>query len=411
MKKININQFIGASMVKKAVILAAGEGSRLRPFTEDMPKVMLPVGNKPIMEYLIRSLCECGIRKLILVIGYKKETIMGYFGDGRDWNIEIKYVFQDRQIGTGHALLQAEKQVEEKDFLVLPGDNIIDSESLRLLIKSETPSLIVEKSDSPSKYGVVDTNGEVVKEILEKPSFTETAIVSTGVYKLKRDIFDVLKKLVREGKNNLTDAINELAKEERIKAIRGKGKWKDAVYPWDLLTINADVLHELAGSISGKIERNVTIKGPVQIGEDTIIHPNCYIRGPVVIGKGCEIGPNVCILPSTSIGDDVTVHPFTEIRNSVVMNDVSIGSNSFIENSVIGEGCVISSHFSTLVGEGSIEVEDGFHRVDDIGGFVGGGCMIGSMVTLEPGTIVGKGCKISSLKILRGRLDSGSRVV
>ena len=393
------------------VILAAGEGNRLRPFTEDMPKVMLPVGNKPIVEYLIESLRKCGIREIVLVVGYKKERIMEYFGDGKGWNVNIKYVFQDKQIGTGHALLQAEKHVEEEEFLVLPGDNIIDSESLRLLIESESPSIMVEKSDSPSKYGVVDVDGEIVKGILEKPSIEERAIVSTGVYKLKKEIFDVLRNLVRDGRNRLTDAINEIAKEEKIKAVKGSGRWKDAVYPWDLLTINADVLHELAGSISGKIERNVTIKGPVQIGEDTIIHPNCYIRGPVVIGKGCEIGPNVCILPSTSIGDDVTVHPFTEIRNSIVMNDVSIGSNSFIENSVIGEGCVISSHFSTLVGEGSIEVEDGFHRVDNIGGFVGGGCMVGSMVTLEPGTIVGKGCKISSLKILRGRLDSGSRVV
>ena len=393
------------------VILAAGEGNRLRPFTEDMPKVMLPVGNKPIVEYLIESLRRCGIREIVLVVGYKKERIMEYFGDGKGWNVNIKYVFQDKQIGTGHALLQAEKHVEEEEFLVLPGDNIIDSESLRLLIESEGPSIMVEKSDSPSKYGVVDVDGEIVRKILEKPSIEERAIVSTGVYKLKKEIFDVLRNLVRDGRNRLTDTINEIAKEEKIRAVKGSGRWKDAVYPWDLLTINADVLHELAGSISGKIERNVTIKGPVQIGEDTIIHPNCYIRGPVVIGKGCEIGPNVCILPSTSIGDDVTVHPFTEIRNSIVMNDVSIGSNSFIENSVIGEGCVISSHFSTLVGEGSIEVEDGFHRVDDIGGFVGGGCMIGSMVTLEPGTIVGKGCKISSLKILRDRLDSGSRVV
>ena len=393
------------------VILAAGEGNRLRPFTEDMPKVMLPVGNKPIVEYLIESLRRCGIREIVLVVGYKRERIMEYFGDGKGWNMNIKYVFQDKQIGTGHALLQAEKHVEGEEFLVLPGDNIIDSESLRLLIESESPSIMVEKSDSPSKYGVVDVDGEIVRKILEKPSIEERAIVSTGVYRLKKEIFDVLKNLVRDGRNRLTDAINEIAKEEKIRAVKGKGRWKDAVYPWDLLTINADVLHELAGSISGKIERNVTIKGPVQIGEDTIIHPNCYIRGPVVIGKGCEIGPNVCILPSTSIGDDVTVHPFTEIRNSIVMNDVSIGSNSFIENSVIGEGCVISSHFSTLVGEGSIEVEDGFHQVDDIGGFVGGGCMIDSMVTLEPGTIVGKGCKISSLKILRGRLDSGSRVV
>ncbi|RLF43354.1 MAG: hypothetical protein DRN18_00325 [Thermoplasmata archaeon] len=398
-------------MVKKAVVLAAGEGNRLRPFTENMPKVMLPVGNKPIIEYLIKSISDCGIREIVLVVGYKKETIMEYFGDGKDWNVEIKYVFQDKQIGTGHALLQAEEKVKEKEFLVLPGDNIIDNESLRLLIESKAPSLIVEKSDSPSKYGVVDIDAEVVKRILEKPSLEERAIVSTGMYKLKKEIFDILKDLVKNGRNSLTDAINEIAKKERIGVVKGKGKWKDAVYPWDLLTMNADVLRNLSSNISGKIERNVVIKGPVQIGEDTIIHPNCYIRGPVVIGKGCEIGPNVCILPSTSIGDDATIHPFTEIRNSIVMKDVSIGSNSLIENSVIGEGCRISSHFSTLAGKSAIEIENGFHRVDNIGGFIGGGCVIDSMVTLESGTIVGKGCRISSLKILRGRLDSGSRVV
>lgn len=398
-------------MIKEAVILAAGEGNRLRPFTEDAPKVMLPIANKPLLKYVVESLHKNGVNNIIMVVGYKKESIMSYFGEGSAYGVTIQYVTQEKQLGTGHALLQAKELIMNDEFLVLPGDNIIDEKSISNLIKTSSPALIVEESNIPSKYGVIEMKKNIVKRLVEKPPTTESNIISTGIYKFKKNIFEIIEECVKEGKNNLTDAIHHLLKKEKIYGIRGSGKWRDAVYPWNLIDINADALKEINAETSGKIERNVVIRGKVIIGKDTIIHPNSYIKGPIIIGEGCEIGPHACIFPSTSIGNNVVIHPFTEIRNAMIMNGVSIGSNSLIHNSIIGKGTKISSHFSTISGNAIIEMGDEFHKVNRIGCFIGGGCVIGAQVITEAGTIVGRECIINSQKIIGKKIPSMSRVV
>ena len=129
----------------KAVILAAGEGRRLRPFTETMPKVMLPVANKPVLEYVIDAVKTSGINEIVLVVGYKKEVIMDYFKDYED--INITYVVQEKQLGTAHALLQT-KDLIDGDFLVLSGDNIIDHRGIEKLLKEESKYSMLIKEQS-----------------------------------------------------------------------------------------------------------------------------------------------------------------------------------------------------------------------------------------------------------------------
>ncbi len=398
--------------MKKAVILAAGEGKRLRPFTESVPKVMLPVVNKPILEYVIEAVKENGIHDIILVVGYKKESVMKYFQDGKKFDVSIEYVAQEKQVGTGHALFQAESFIEG-EFFVLPGDNIIDAHSISLMSKNKYErSLLVEYSSNPSKYGVVEIENGVVKHIVEKPEKAEESMVSTGIYKLQPTIFKTIKECLDDGKNALTTAVEvSIKKGEKIQAIKGRGKWMDIVYPWDLLSINGKVIQDISASTSGKIEKNVIINGIVFIGSDTIIHPGCYISGPVIIGEGCEIGPHVCIFPSTSIGNNVTIHPFSEIRNSVVMDEVAIGSHSTISHSVIGEGCHISSHFTTLVGKSMMYIENEIHEIDDIGSFIGNGCTIKENVIAQEGKTIGKNCIINPLKIIDRNIPGGSNVM
>ena len=152
----------------KAVILAAGEGRRLRPFTESMPKVMLPVGNKAILEHILESLKNTGIGEVIIVVGYKKEVIMEYFKDYD--KIRISYITQDKQLGTAHALLQAKNLVKSK-FIVVPGDNIIDKMSIVNLIQDKSEySILIKEHSHPSKYGVVFLEKGRLKKIVEKPA-------------------------------------------------------------------------------------------------------------------------------------------------------------------------------------------------------------------------------------------------
>jgi len=397
-------------MTKKAVILAAGEGKRLRPFTETMPKVMLPIANKPLLEYVFDAVRKSGIDEIIVVVGYKKEVIMEYFKDYT--NVKITYVTQARQLGTAHALLQTKKYIKDS-FIVLAGDNIIDPDSIAKLLKDQSEySLLIKEHSHPSKYGVVLVENRNIRRIVEKPKEDVGKYISTGIYKLPRSVFTDIERCTSEGAHALSSVIQSLVdKGKHINTILAKS-WMDIVYPWDLISVNEMMTQRIAASTSGVIEKAVTLKGPVIIGKNTKIYSGCYIVGPVVIGDSCEIGPNACIFPSTSIGNNTVVHPFSEIRSSVIMNDVHIASNSHISHSVIGKGCIIGDSFSTITGKTMIEVDNEFKRLETpIGAMVGEDCIIESHVVIDPGEIIGRKCKISPMKHIIKNIPSESKVM
>jgi len=393
----------------KAVILAAGEGRRLRPFTETMPKVMLPVANKPILEYVFDAARNCGIDEIIVVVGYKKEVIMEYFKDYK--GIKITYVVQDKQLGTAHALLQAKNKLKDS-FIVLPGDNIIDQQSVSKLMKVESNYCILIKEHShPSKYGVVFIEKTILKELVEKPKEELGKFISTGIYKLPYDIFNEIEDLSSQGVFSLSSVIQSIiVKNKTINTVLAE-MWMDIVYPWDLIKVNEALITQVPTSTSGTIEKGVVIKGPVSIGKDTTIYSGCYIVGPVVIGNGCEIGPNACIFPSTTIGNNSSIRPFCEIRNSVIMNDAHISSSSLISHSIITKGNIIGNHFSTINGEATVETEGEFITLQNIGTMIGEDCTIGNNVVVEPGVIIGRKCEIDSLKKITKNIASESKVM
>ncbi len=393
----------------KAVILAAGEGKRLRPFTETMPKVMLPVANKPILEYVFDAVKKNGIEEVIVVVGYKKEVIMDYFKNYK--GLKIIFIVQDKQLGTAHALLQAKEKVKE-DFIVIPGDNIIDQESISKLIKDKSDySLLIKENPHPSKYGLVFIEKGKLKEIIEKPQEETGKFISTGIYKFPKNIFNTIKSLSSDGIYALSTVIQSILEQgKKINTITADF-WMDIVYPWDLIFVNESMIYKSKFSISGTVEKNVTLKGNVSIGKDTKIYSGCYIVGPVIIGEGCEIGPNTCIFPSTTIDNNSVIHPFSEIRNSVIMNDTHIGSNSFIKNSIIARGTIINNNFSTIPGETTIEVDKEFKKIQNLGAMIGEDCNIKSHVVVEPGIIIGRKCEIESMKKINKNLKSNSKVM
>ena len=393
----------------KAVILAAGEGKRLRPFTETMPKVMLPVANKPVLEYVVDAVKNSGISDIIMIVGYKKEVIMEYFKDYKD--VKITYVVQEKQLGTAHALLQAKKHLKHP-FIVLSGDNIIDQKSISNLIcdKSEY-SLLIKEHPHPSKYGMVFVEKNKLKKIVEKPKEETGKFISTGIYKLPNAVFNDVEKLASEGVYALSSVTQFIVdRGEEIRTITANS-WMDIVYPWDLIRVNEAMIHQSPASIAGTIEKGVVMKGAVSIGKDTTIYSGCYIVGPVIIGEGCEIGPNACIFPSTTIGDNAVVNPFNEIRNSVIMDDVHIASHSTISHSVIGLGTRIGNNFSTGPGEATAEIEQEFKKLKDIGVMIGEDSIIGNGVATEPGIIIGRRCKVSSLNRITKNIPSKTNVM
>ena len=393
----------------KAVILAAGEGKRLRPFTETLPKVMLPVANKPVLEYVFDAVKKSGINEIIVIVGYKKEVIMEHFKNYK--GPKISYVTQDKQLGTAHALLQAKSKIKET-FIVLSGDNIINQNSISELIKDKsTYSILIKEHPHPSKYGAVFIEKGKLKEIVEKPKEEIGKFISTGIYKLPKSIFKTIEELTSRGINDLTSVIQTIMeKGEEVNTVRAD-LWVDIVYPWDLIHINETMIHSSSFSIGGVVEKGVTIKGDVSIGKDTTIYSGCYIVGPVVIGEGCEIGPNACVFPSTTIGNNSVIHPFTEIRNSVIMDDTHIGSNSFIKNSIIAKGTIIHNNFSSISGDNTIEIEGEFKKMGNLGSMIGEDCTLKSHVVVDSGIIIGRKVTIESMKKISKDVPSNSKVM
>jgi glucose-1-phosphate thymidylyltransferase len=393
----------------KAVILAAGEGKRLRPFTETIPKVMLPVANKPILEYVLNAVKKSGITEIIIIVGYKKEVIMEYFKDYK--GVKISYIIQDKQLGTAHALLQAKQQIKS-NFIVLSGDNIIDQKSISYLINCNLKyAMLIKENPHPSKYGVVFIEKSKLKEIIEKPKEEIGKFISIGIYRLPKEIFKTIEELASNGIYDISSMIQSLLNQGIDINTIIANEWMDIVYPWDLIRVNESLINTSPSSKGGLIEKGVTIKGDVSIGKDTRIYSGCYIIGPVIIGNGCEIGPNACIFPSTTIGNNSVVHPFSEIRNCVIMNDIHIGSNSIIKNSIIAKGTIIHNNFSGISGNNTIKIENEYKEIKNIGTIIGEDCMIGSNVIVDPGVIIGRKCEIESLKRISKNIRSSSKVI
>ncbi|MCX7912001.1 MAG: sugar phosphate nucleotidyltransferase [Dehalococcoidales bacterium] len=384
--------------MKQAIILAAGQGQRLKPFTVSRPKPMLAIAGRPILEFIIEALSGCGIRDIVLVVGYRRDQIYDYFGAGEKFGVSISYVTQPSQLGSADALLQA-RDAAEDEFLVLPGDNLIEAATLAGFTAVNPPAVLVKRVDNPGYYGVVEAAGGEVRGIVEKPREASSNLVNTGIYAFRRDVFDSARGIL-----DLPDVINSMTMEGcPVKIVETTGTWLDVVYPWDILSLNEAVLKNTQTRLGGTVETGVSLKGAVVIGEGTVIRSGSCIYGPVVIGSGCDIGPQVCIMPATSIGSNVTISPFTEIKNSVIGDDCVIGPGCIIVDSVIDRGCVFSGRFTALGGESEVTI-NGEAPSRSVGVLMGEECRVESATATAPGTIIGNYCQIRTGRTVRGKL-------
>jgi UDP-N-acetylglucosamine diphosphorylase/glucosamine-1-phosphate N-acetyltransferase len=365
----------------QAVILAAGEGKRIRPLTRSRPKALIPVASRPIIDYPIEALLACGIREIIVVVGYRKEQVIRHLNT---LDIPAEVVVQPKQLGTAHALKAAGDLIDDR-FLVLPGDNYIDAASLAR-IAGAGPSVLVKEHPYPSNFGVVITRGKHLSAIVEKPETAPSFTVSTGIFSFERDMLSTL------DENDLTDAVNRMIREGQKIEVISALDWQDAVYPWDLLSMNRKLMEPVVPKKAGTVEAFTHIHGGVSIGRNSVIGPHCTIQGPVIIGEDCIIGPSTCIRPYTSIGSGVKIEPFCLVENTIIMNDVTIGSSSSISGSIIGEGVRMGDHSSTVSASNLLEIE-GIPIRGVFGTITGDGVKTGPFTCFE-GAIIGNNVTI-----------------
>lgn len=330
----------------KAVILAAGKSTRLHPLTISRSKVMLPAANKTVLEHNLQQLLGTKlIDEAVIVVGFGSEEIMMKFGttflgkSSTKNKIKLAYAFQTEQLGTGHALLQAEKFVaSEKKFLVIMGDDIYSSNDIKKCLKHGS-CVLARKVANVSSFGKVVAEKGMLKSVVEKPDESGSGLANTGCYILPGEVFQLLRKLKKSGRGEyeIVDAIQQLPDV----ALEEAGFWQPITYPWSLLDANEALLREKEKSKpeihkTAVVEKYATLKGFVAVGKDTLIRNGAYIEGPVVIGENCKIGPNCFIRPYTAIGNNCRIGNAVEVKNSILMDNATIGHLSYCGDSVIG---------------------------------------------------------------------------
>lgn len=370
----------------------------MRPLTVNRPKVMLPVAGKPLLEHIILRACRAGADRFVLVVGYGAKSVRSYFGDGSRLGVKIDYADQDRQLGTGHALMAAQEKAEDR-FLVLNGDVLPDEASLIEMARSGVAAVSAIEVIDPRRYGVFLAEGDRFRSVVEKCEHPPSNLANAGIYLLKRSIFEAMRSapLSERGEYELTDGLNLLAHQEEIRIITLKS-WMEIGRPWDILAANEILLRDNKSIISGKVEAGATISGNVSIGQGTIVRSGAYIVGPVLIGEDCDIGPNCYIRPTTCMGDRVRIGNAVEVKNSSIGNDSKIGHLSYVGDSIIGENCNFGA--GTICSnlrhdKGNIKSFVKGERVDSgrrkLGVIMGDGVMTGINTSIYPGTVIDSG--------------------
>lgn len=318
----------------QAIILAAGKSTRTYPLTVNRPKALLKVAGKEIICHNLEQL-QGIVTEAIIIVGFCKEQIKKAIGT-KCCGIKIKYIEQKEQLGTGHALLQAEKLAKDR-FIVMMGDDLYFKQDLEKCIKNKY-CILGQKVDDLSRFGAITVKKGLLSGMYEKPTSQSSGLANTGCYIFGRKIFSYLQKLPKSvrGELELTDSILMFASQCKVVVVQGKS-WMPITYSWSLLEANEKLLANLESDIKGIVEPYATIKGAVKIGKGTQVKNGAYIEGPVIIGENCTIGPNCFIRGATTISNDCKVGNGVEVKNSIFMNGCRVDHLSYVGDSVFGE--------------------------------------------------------------------------
>jgi bifunctional UDP-N-acetylglucosamine pyrophosphorylase/glucosamine-1-phosphate N-acetyltransferase len=395
----------------RAIILAAGEGKRLRPLTEKRPKHMIPIAGKPIIHQLIDAFKTNGVTKFSIVVGHFSENIIQYLSNGEKFGIEIEYIHQKKLHGTADALAQTENKINETRFVVCYGDIYVSSDAIREIInayddKSFDAAVTVVPTKDQKQYGIVQIDNGYVKEIVEKPKVViPNSFANAGIYLFERSIFKGIRitKKSRRGELELTDSISNLMKSgSKIKSILIDSKsWIDIGLPWNLLDANKKALQNLQPSMDGEVDDNSTINGTTHTEQASKILPGARVEGPVYIGAGSAIGPNCYIRAYTSIGRNVKIGHGCEIKNSIIMDETKIPHLSYFGDSIIGERCNFGA--GTITGNLRLDKKTVRMKIESkfvdsarkkLGTVIGDYVETGINVNFMPGITIGSGSNI-----------------
>ena len=350
----------------KGIILHGGHGTRLRPLTHTGPKQLLPIANKPMSQYALEDLKNVGINDIAIVVGdIYPEKVKEYYGDGKEFGVNITYIYQEKPKGISHAIRLCKEFVGDDKFIVYLGDNVLRKNLTDYTKKFSSSGLdamiLLCEVDNPSKFGVayVDKDdSSKIKNIIEKPKNSTSNLAVIGVYFLTPKIFDIIDNLKPSSRDELeiTDALQLLMdKGNTIAHYIVTGWWKDTGTPEDIIHANRLILDSIGTEDQFLVEKDISTKDNIIIGSNTNISQDSSITGPAIIGKNCKIERGVRLGPYVSIGDGCTLENCS-IENSIIMDNCRIDAqvnlvSSIIANSSRIDGSAISKKSQFLLGE------------------------------------------------------------
>ncbi|WP_297420365.1 bifunctional sugar-1-phosphate nucleotidylyltransferase/acetyltransferase [Thermococcus sp.] len=407
----------------KAVILAAGKGERLRPLTDDRPKVVLKVANRPIIEYVMENL-DSFVDEFIIVTRYMMERLIGTLGD--EFNGKpITYVEQKPGDGTARAIGSAEEHVDD-EFIAVNGDIYFEAEAVKALIsafrkENADAALVVKNFGDLSHLGKIEVEGNTIRAVLEKPG-NVPGYANLGIYAFKSEVFEFIERtpVSKRGEYEITDTLNLMIEAgRRITYATYDGYWNDIGRPWNMLELNEYLLKtKLKHNVKGEVEPGAILIPPVEVGEGTEIRSGAYIIGPVKIGRNSRIGPNCFIRPYTSIGDNCHVGNAVEVKNSIIMDSSNAPHLNYVGDSIIGENSNLGAGTITANlrhDRGNVRVEikgkledSGRHK---LGAIIGHNVKTGINVSIYPGRKIGSGSFIGPGVVVDRNVPPGSLVV
>ncbi|MHA1302672.1 MAG: bifunctional sugar-1-phosphate nucleotidylyltransferase/acetyltransferase [Candidatus Heimdallarchaeaceae archaeon] len=413
----------------KAVILAAGKGTRLQPLTNTIPKPLLEILGESIIKRLINSLYNSGIDEFIVITHYNENQVKDHVSALDLPGTTITFVHQPELLGTADAFLLAKNYLLQDDFFIgVNGDCLYSPNLVKQVVKMANKNRIGlggKIVQDTHNYGIIQLDDEYPVSIIEKPPKGEIkeGYANIGIYALPTKVITILEKMKEEkllssrGEYEFPDAINRLIENSDYKTalieLQEDDYWFDIGLPWSLLEANQTLLSLCEEEREGEIEPNVHFEGKVIVKKGARVRSGSYIQGPVFIDEGADVGPNCYIRKYTYLGKNSRIGNACEVKNSIIYNGTHAGHLSYIGDSIIGPNTNFGAGTITAnlrLDDKPVKVKIKGQRIDSgrrkLGAIIGEGVKTGIDVLFMPGVKVGDNSWIGAGTIVNEDVDS-----
>ena len=326
----------------KAIILVGGEGTRLRPLTYTVVKAMVPILNKPFIEYVFLYLSSHKIREIILAMGYKPDCITDYFGDASQLGTKLVYSVETEPLGTAGAVKNAEQHIDNA-FFVMNGDIFTDLNLTEMLRfhenKGAKVTIALAPVEDPTRFGVVETDSnQRVTRFIEKPKPEQVTsnMINAGIYIVEREILN----RVPQGKRFMfeRDVFPVLLSEgEPVFGYATDAYWIDTGTPEQYLQLNRDLMFGKSIQVDFRPEE-------IRINEGASINPQARLTGPILVDGACSVGKGAQIKGPVTIGAGCTIKDGAIIENSILWQNVTIGERATLKDCIVASNSYIDDN-------------------------------------------------------------------